>query len=130
MNGDDAAYEEGGYPEDYPPEENYEEQQGAAMSAFAGDENRIRDMEEKQRILKDRLLLIGQNLIETKEDLNEKILDLKRDILILKQNMEKLTTFLETVSVEFSKFAKKEDLDILIKQANLFQITRKKDLKK
>ena len=34
---------------------------------------RTRDLEEKQRILKDRILLIGQNLIETKEETQEKI---------------------------------------------------------
>ena len=35
---------------------------------------RIRELEEKQRILKDRLLLIGENLIETREKVNEDLL--------------------------------------------------------
>jgi len=33
---------------------------------------KVRDLEEKQRILKDRVLLIGQNLIDTKEKTSEK----------------------------------------------------------
>jgi len=83
---------------------------------------KIRDLEEKQRILKDRLILIGKNLIETKEETNEKILEIKKDIQILKQNMERIGVFLETASSEFSKFARKEDLEILTKQARMFQL--------
>ncbi len=82
---------------------------------------RTRNLEEKQRILKDRLLLIGQNLIETREKTNEKILELKKDIEMLKQNMERMMSFLESASSEFSKFAKKEDLELLSKQAKMFQ---------
>lgn len=82
---------------------------------------RIRDLEEKQKIAKDRLILVGKNLIEFKEDNNKKILEIKKDIEIIKQNMERLMSFLETASSEFSKFAKKEDLEILSKQAKMFQ---------
>jgi len=99
---------------------------------FGGANTKIRDLEEKQNILKDRLLLIGRNLIETKEELNGKILEIKKDIEILKQIMERTKSFLEAASTEFSKFAKKEDLEILTKQAKMFQpldFVRKSDLK-
>ena len=82
---------------------------------------KVRDIEEKQRILKDRLLLIGQNLIETKEKYNDSILQLKKEIEIIKQQMERLISFTETISGEFSEFAIKEDLDILRKQARMFR---------
>jgi hypothetical protein len=97
-----------------------------------GDSNtRLRNVEEKQRILKDQLLLIGQNLIEIKEKTNQKMLDMRKDIETMKQSLERLSSFLETVSGEFSKFAKKEDLEILTKQAKMFQpmdFVRKRDL--
>jgi hypothetical protein len=99
-----------------------------------GDVNlKIRDVEEKQRILKDRLLLIGENLVEIKEKTNQKILEIKKDVEIIKQDVERFSAFLETVSGEFSKFAKKEDLEILTKQAKMFQpmeFVTKKDLEK
>ena len=94
---------------------------------------KIRDLEDKQRIMKDRLLLIGQNLVEIKDITNKKILELKKDVEMIKQNIERLSSFLETVSSEFSKFAKKEDLEILTKQAKMFQpleFVRKKDFGK
>jgi len=82
---------------------------------------KFRDLEEKERILKDRLLLIGKNLIEIKEQSTKELLEIKRDIEIIKQNMERLISFLETASSEFSKFARKEDLETLKKQAKMFQ---------
>lgn len=92
---------------------------------------KIRDVEEKEKLLKDRLLLIGQNLVEIKETTNEKIIEMKKDIEILKDNVERMSSFLETMSGEFSKLARKEDLEILIKQAKMFQpleLVTKKDL--
>jgi hypothetical protein len=98
------------------------EETNSQTEQFLGEANaRIRSLEERQRILKDRLLLIGQNLIEMRESTNEKTLEIKKDIEILKQNMERMISFLESASTEFSKFAKKEDLEILYKQAKMFK---------
>ena len=98
-----------------------EETNPAPNQMFGNTNAIIRDLEEKQRILQDRLILIGQNLIETKEKTNEKILEIKKDIELLKQGMNRMISFLETASAEFSKFATKEDLEILSKQAKMFQ---------
>ena len=89
--------------------------------AFGEINLKLRDLEEKQRILKDRLLLIGQNLLEIKEKSNQDSLGIKKNIEKIKQEMERMINFLETASSEFSKFARKEDLEILSKQAKMFQ---------
>jgi hypothetical protein len=98
-----------------------EDQFDYAGQEFSGINTRMRDLEEKQRILKDRVLLIGQNLIEMKEKNTEDLLEMKKDIENIKQKLERLQSFFETASAEFSKFARKEDLDILAKQARMFQ---------
>lgn len=98
-----------------PEEVNYQEQASEDTNL------RIRDLEEKQRILKDRVLLIGQNLIDTKEKTNETLLEIKQDLENLKLSAEKMRSFIENISGEFQKFARKDDLDILIKQAKMFQ---------
>ena len=82
---------------------------------------RLNDIEEKQRILKDQLLLIGKNLLEIKEDTNQKIIEIKKDLEILKNSFERVVSFIETISAEIPKFAKKEDVEILAKQAKMFQ---------
>jgi hypothetical protein len=95
--------------------------------------SKVRDLEEKQRVLRDRLLLIGQNLIEIKEKSSIKMLEIKKDIETMKQNIERLSSFVESISGEFSKFAKKDDLEILTKQAKMFQpldFVKKEDLEK
>ena len=93
----------------------------------------LMDLEERQRIVKDRLILIGQNLIDFKEKNEEEILEIKKDLEFLKRNVEKIKDFIETISSEFQKFAKKEDLEILKKQAKMFQpleFATKADLEK
>ena len=89
--------------------------------AFGEINLKLRDLEEKQRILKDRLLLIGQNLLEIKEKSSQDMLSIKKDVEKIKQEMERMINFLESASGEFSKFARKEDLEILSKQAKMFQ---------
>jgi hypothetical protein len=81
----------------------------------------IRYLEEKQRILKDRLILIGQNLLEIKDKSEKEILELKKEMELLRQSNEKIQNFLEKISSQISSFAKKDDLDILKKQAKMFQ---------
>lgn len=101
---------------------NMPEETNPYAGQFMGDMNaKVRDLEEKQKILRDRLILIGQNLIEMKDRTNEKTLEIKKDIEILKNNMERMISFLESASTEFSKFAKKEDVEILYKQAKMFK---------
>lgn len=97
------------------------EQADYSEQIFSEINARIRDVEEKQRILKDKLLLIGQNLVEIKDTSNQKMLEMKKDIEMMKQSIERMSSFLENISEEFSKFAKKEDLEILTKQAKMFQ---------
>lgn len=94
---------------------------------------RLKDLEEKQRIIKDRALIIGNNLIETRENFHETIIEMKKDIENLKRDFQRMKIFIETVSDEFSKLARKEDLNILVKQAKMFQpleLVTKRDLEK
>jgi predicted nucleic acid-binding Zn-ribbon protein len=97
------------------------DQSSEDYNAFGDINARVKDLDEKQKSLKERLLLIGENLVEMKESTDSKILEIKRDLEVLKQSSERMVAFLETASKEFSKYAKKEDLDILSRQAKMFQ---------
>jgi phage host-nuclease inhibitor protein Gam len=88
---------------------------------YEGVGTQVKDIEERQRVLKDRTLLLGQNLIEIKEKQNIEIQEIKKDIETLKQITERVKSFLETLSSEIPKFAKKQDVEILAKQAKMFQ---------
>jgi hypothetical protein len=82
---------------------------------------RLRDLEEKQRILKNQIFLIGKNLIEIREKNIREILEIKKETEIMKSNMERLASFLESASEEFQKFARKDDMDILAKEMRMFE---------
>lgn len=94
---------------------------GYAQDNFSDVNFKTRDLEEKQRIQKDRIRILEKNLLELKEKFSHENLELKKELLISKQNIAKLTRFLETASEEMEKFARKEDLEILTKQAKMFQ---------
>ncbi len=102
---------------------------GSGVEGYGG--GSIRDLEEQNRNLKDRLILVAQNFIDFRNSVEDEILDMKQDIQVLKNSVEKIRDFIETLSGEFSKVAKKDDLDILVKQAKMFQpmeFVRKKEL--
>jgi len=81
----------------------------------------LRDLEQKQRLLKDRLLLIGENLVELKEKTEKDTLEIKKSIVTINEQLKKLISFLEVASAEMPKFARREDVEILYKQARMFQ---------
>ena len=97
------------------------EEEGYADQQYIDPTTQIRDLEEKHKILKDRILLIGQNLIDLKEKMEQKMIDTKKETEELKQKIDRMTSFMETVSTEFSKFAKKDDVEILSKQIQLLK---------
>jgi predicted nucleic acid-binding Zn-ribbon protein len=99
-------------------EEEYEDYQNQIFSSI---NSQMKDLEEKQKNLKNRLLLLGENLLEIKEKNDERITEIKKELEILKNNMERLISFLEMASEDMSKFARKEDVELLAKQARMFQ---------
>ena len=91
------------------------------VTDIQGITNALADLDEKQRTLKNQMILIGKNLIESREKTKQEVLGLKKDVELLKQEVDRMTSFLETISGELSKFARREDLEILMKQARMFQ---------
>ncbi len=81
----------------------------------------LRDLEEKQKILKERLIMVSENLISLKEKTTKDNLEIKKNISTMQEQMKKLISFLEMASSEMTKFAKKEEVEILYKQAKMFK---------
>ena len=82
---------------------------------------KVRDLEEKNRIIKERTILIGKNLIEIRESVSQEMLEIKKELELIKQDIKRTNSFLEMASREFTNFARKEDVAILAKQAKMFQ---------
>ena len=98
-----------------------EEQQEFSLSLASELNIKLRDLEEKHRLLKERTLLIGQNLVESKEGMNKELVQLRIEVEEMKQNMEKIKSSLLRFLEEIDKRARKSELDILTKQMKMFQ---------
>lgn len=94
---------------------------------------KIRDLEESQKLSRERILLIGQNLIESQEKNIEQITQIKKNFQELNDEIKRIKSVLINLNEEVSKSARKEELAILERQYKLFQplkYTRIEDVEK
>ena len=84
---------------------------------FSSDINmKLQDLEERQRLQKERTLLIGNSLIENREKTFKEIQELKKILLKLKEDNLRMKEFIQRMSDLFSESARKEELMILQRQ--------------
>jgi len=104
------------------------------INAFLGEfGTRLNELEEKQRLIKDRLLLVGGNLISTKEDNEKQFLDFKKQISQIDSEVKSLKHLSKRIVQELENFARKPELEILERQFKMFQpleVARIKDVKR
>ena len=82
---------------------------------------KLRDLEEKIRLLKDRLLLVGKSMIEQREKTLEEMGEMKKAILKLSEENSRMRELLGRVSEQLSSSARKEELLILQRQLDLLR---------
>ena len=93
---------------------------------------RINEIEEKQRLLKDRLLLVGENLISTKEEQEQENIDLKKHIKQIETEIQTLKQLNKRIIYELQNLARKSELEILDRQFKIFsplEFARIKDIR-
>ena len=82
---------------------------------------RLNEVEEKQRLLRDRALLIGENLILIKEEFEKQNFELKQHLRTQKEELKEIKKILNRIVVELPNFARKSELEILENQSKMFQ---------
>jgi len=82
---------------------------------------RLNEIEEKQRLIKDRILLVGENLISTKEDYSKQEFEIKRQLKQISTDISSLKQLMYRVVNELPNLAKKSELEILERQVKMFQ---------
>lgn len=82
---------------------------------------KLRDIEEKQNIVKDRVLLIGENLVSEKEENDQKLNDLKSEIIKINEDIRKIKLALERIIEDSNNFVRKNEFEILQRQFQMFQ---------
>lgn len=82
---------------------------------------KLRDIEEKQKILKERVLLIGQNLVGLKDRFDQEVTNLKIDVDEIKESLEKIRNSLMRFSDELEKRARRTEVETLENQFRMFE---------
>lgn len=82
---------------------------------------KLRDIEERQRLLKDRVLLIGENLVDSKEETEKDISTIKVNLEQMKRDIEKIKETLLRVIDDLDTKARKTEIDLIRKQFKLFE---------
>ena len=102
----------------------------ALLSEFG---TRLNEVEEKQRLIKDRLLLIGENLISTKEDAEKQNSEVKKEISQMNFEIKTIKQLTKRIVNELQNFARKSEVEILERQMKMFQplnLARIEDIKR
>ena len=82
---------------------------------------RLRDIEERQRLLRDRILLVGKSLVETREKSFSELQEMKKSVTQLKEDSQRIRELLQRITEQISGLARKEELMILQRQFDLFR---------
>ena len=94
--------------------------QSAEEQYFVDVNTRLKDIEEKQRLLKDRLLLVGKNLIEDRDSMFTEMQEMKKMTLKIKEDNLKLQEFVKKMADQLSETARKEEILMIHRQVELF----------
>lgn len=98
-----------------------EQQQDYITPLLSEFNTKLQDIEEKQRLLKDRVLLIGENLIAAKEENQKDITELKIKSEQIMQDIERIKETLSRLADELENKARRQEVEILKKQFKMFQ---------
>ena len=101
-----------------------QEYQQSEEQYYADINGRIKDIEEKQRLMRDRMLLIGKNIIEDRESIMNELQELKKSLFKTREENIKIQDFLKNVADSIAESARKEELLMLQRQLDLFMTSK------
>jgi len=108
------------------------EQQDSQLQFLVSDlGTRIRDLEEKANAMKERLLLVGSNLLETKEETQQKVSQIEKQNSQLLVEIKKINSLNQMISSELNNFVRKDEIVLIERMLKDFQpldFVRRKDL--
>ncbi|MFH0808429.1 MAG: hypothetical protein V1888_02330 [archaeon] len=92
---------------------------------------RLRDLDERNKLIRERVLLLGENLISSRQDTDAEIKEIKQDNYEIKQDLNKIKKTTNALLAEFNKFVKREEMAVIERMLKDFQpleFIRKKDV--
>lgn len=91
----------------------------------------MRELEERASSIKERVLLINSNMIDSKEDLEQRILAIEKQNSILSSEIKKINSSIQNILSETNNFVRKDEIILVERMLKDFQpleFVRRKDL--
>jgi hypothetical protein len=82
---------------------------------------KIRDLEERHNLLKEKVLLLGQSFLKGGDRMSKEMALVKSDIRDLKTEVERIKDGIQHIIGETSDFARKEELSVLEKYMKIWE---------
>lgn len=98
------------YPAQYP-----QPSQAVDITAF------VRDLEEKQKLLRDRVILLGKTVVDDRDKTFKELQELKSSVQKLSSDVKRIQELLERMAEQVSNVARKEELAIIQRQLDLLR---------
>lgn len=108
-----------------------EEQDNQSQYFLADFNTRLQDLEGKTSTIKDRTIMLGENLISLKEKIDEEISEVKKTLKSLEKKMEKVDALTKALASETNSFVKRDEMVLIERMLKDFQpleFMRKKDV--
>ncbi len=83
--------------------------------------NRLVDLEEKNRLIRDRVLLLGQTVIEGRDKNFKEIQEIKGAVIKLREEVDRIKELLQRMAEQVTAMARKEELMIIQRQLDLLR---------
>ena len=102
-----------------------------AQFLLADFNTRLRDIDERSRLIRERVLLLGKNLISSKQSTEDELREIKKENLEIKQTLDKLKKVSNSLLTEFNKFVKRDEMvmvERMLKDFQPLEFMRKKDV--
>ena len=109
-------------------EQSGDNQVSFLMSDF---NTRLKDLEERNSSIRERVLLLGKNLLSSKDEADSEIETLKKQVNKLTKEVEDIKTLTKNILTETDKFVKRSEtilIERMLKDFQPLEFARQKDL--
>ncbi len=92
---------------------------------------RLRDIDERNKLIRERVLLLGKNLISSRQETEEELRETKQENLRISKDLDKLKKTSNSLLTEYNNFVKREEINIIERMLKDFQpleFMRRKDV--
>jgi tetrahydromethanopterin S-methyltransferase subunit G len=104
---------------------------GVSQNNFSEYNTRIRDIEERNNVIKERTLVLSRNFVDFKNETNEDLREIKKILKQLSEDNEKIKSTLNSLIQQNGKYVKRDEMvgfERMLKDFQPLEFVRMKDL--